>query len=64
MSFKKVTGDKLVKAIKDGKFRELKNDLDEEIVEKVTNRISAKKEEILKGIRNKKGGRRKIYERT
>ena len=59
MSFKKVTGDKLVKAIKDGKFRELKNDLEEEIVEKVTNRISAKKEDILKGIRNKKGRKKK-----
>jgi uncharacterized membrane protein len=59
MSFKKVTGEKLVKAIKDGKFRELKNDLDEEIVEKVTKRISDKKEEIIKNIRNKKGGKKK-----
>jgi len=59
MPFKKVTGEKLVKAIKDGKFRELKNDLDEEIVEKVTKRISDKKDEILKGIRSKKGGKKK-----
>jgi len=59
MSFKKLTGEKLVKAIKDGKFRELKNDLDDEIVEKVTNRISAKKEEIIKEIRNKRGGKKK-----
>lgn len=58
MSFKKVTGEKLVKAIKDGKFRELKNDLDEEIVEKVTKRISEKKQEIIKNIRNKKGGKK------
>ena len=33
MSFKKITGDSLVKSVKDGNFRELKNDLDEEIVE-------------------------------
>ncbi len=58
MSFKKVTGEKLVKAIKDGKFRELKSDLDEEIVEKVTKRISDKKQEIIKNIRNKKGGKK------
>ena len=59
MSFKKLTGEKLVKSIKDGKFRELKNEIDDEIVEKITDRISAKKEEIIKGIRNKKGGKKK-----
>lgn len=54
---KKVTGDSLVRAIKDGKLRELKQNLDEEIVEKITNRISAKKKDILKDIRNKKSGK-------
>lgn len=59
MSFKKLTGEKLVKSLKEGKLRELKNDIEEEIVEKVTKRISDKKAEIIKGIRSKKGGKKK-----
>jgi len=56
MSFTKVTGESLVKSVKDGNFRELKNNLEEEIVEKVTSRVSEQKEELLKKIRNKKVG--------
>ena len=56
MSFKKITGDSLVKSVKDGNFRELKNDLDEEIVEKIANRVSEQKEDFLNKVRNKKVG--------
>ena len=57
MSFKKLTGESLVKSIKKGKLHELKTNLDEEIVEKLTNRISEKKKEILKKIRKGKLGK-------
>jgi len=58
MPFKKLTGEKLVKSIKEGKFRELKNEIDEEIVDKVASRISTKKKDILNNIRNKKSGKK------
>jgi len=55
MPFKNLTGENLVKQVKERNFRELKNQLDEEVVEKVTNRISEKKKEIIANIRAKVG---------
>jgi hypothetical protein len=58
MAFKKITGEFLVKSIKDGKLRELKSEIDEELVEKVTDRITKRKKDILEKIRNKRGGKK------
>lgn len=57
MAFKTLTGEKLVKSIREGKLRELKNVIDEEIVDKLTNRISEKKKDIIKNIRKRKLGK-------
>lgn len=54
MSFKKLTATQLIDNIKDGKLHELKTTIDSEIVEKITNRVVAKKKEYIKGIAERK----------
>lgn len=52
--FKNLTGEKLVKSIRTGKLHELKNEIEEELVEKVTTRITEQKKQFLKNVRKSK----------
>jgi hypothetical protein len=53
---KKLTGEKLVEMLESDKLRELKGDVDNMVIEKVTKKISDKKMKILDDIRK---GRKK-----
>jgi hypothetical protein len=56
---KKLTGDKLCRSIKEGKLSSLKKDIEDEIVEKIADKIKAKKREILNNIKKSKAGKTK-----